>query len=183
MFIVCCNTIMERKIKMKANNSDVQLKGIKKIRVNQDNPEYPWRHLGKCPDSNAAGDAETRPQARVCLLSRPGASVPASLWPCGSSVHRVFQLRILEWAAISFFRGSSWPKDRTLVSDVSCIGKWILSHWATWETDNKYSLIQFCYIHTYIHRWWTCTSMFTSLEMAGGIFCLFIGAIQFLFWG
>lgn len=39
MFIVCRNTVMERKIKIKANNSDVQLKGIKKIRVNQDNPE------------------------------------------------------------------------------------------------------------------------------------------------
>lgn len=39
MFIVCCDTVMERKRKIKANNSDVQLKGIKKIRLNQDNPE------------------------------------------------------------------------------------------------------------------------------------------------
>ena len=28
----------------------------------------------------------------------------------GSSVHGIFQERILEWIAISFFRGSSWPK-------------------------------------------------------------------------
>ena len=40
----------------------------------------------------------------------------------GSSVHGIFQVRILEWVAIFFSRGSSWPR-------VSCIGRWIsLSH-------------------------------------------------------
>ena len=39
----------------------------------------------------------------------------------GSSVHRIFQARILEWVAISSCRGSSWFRDRTLVSCVSCI--------------------------------------------------------------
>ena len=34
----------------------------------------------------------------------------------GSSVHGNFQARILEWFAISFFRGSSWPRDPTGVS-------------------------------------------------------------------
>ena len=29
----------------------------------------------------------------------------------GSAVHGIFQARILEWAAISFSRGSSQPKD------------------------------------------------------------------------
>ena len=29
----------------------------------------------------------------------------------GSSVHEIFQARILEWVAISFSRGSSWPRD------------------------------------------------------------------------
>ena len=40
----------------------------------------------------------------------------------GSSVHGMLQARILEWVAISFSRGSSQPKDQTLVS---CIGRWI----------------------------------------------------------
>ena len=31
----------------------------------------------------------------------------------GSVVHGIFQATILEWAAISFFRGSSQPRDRT----------------------------------------------------------------------
>ena len=33
----------------------------------------------------------------------------------GSSIHRIFQARILEWVAISFSRGSSWPRDQTRV--------------------------------------------------------------------
>ena len=34
----------------------------------------------------------------------------------GSSVHRIFQVRILEWVAISFSRVSSWPRYGTQVS-------------------------------------------------------------------
>ena len=44
----------------------------------------------------------------------------------GSSVHWSSQARILDWAAISFLRGSSWPRDRTCISHDSCIGRWIL---------------------------------------------------------
>ena len=52
--------------------------------------------------------------------------------PPGSSVHEIFQARPLEWAAICFSWGSSQPRDWTLVSCVSCIGRWILYHLATW---------------------------------------------------
>ena len=31
----------------------------------------------------------------------------------GSSVHGIFQARVLEWIAIPFSRGSSWPRNRT----------------------------------------------------------------------
>ena len=37
----------------------------------------------------------------------------------GSSVHGLFQARVLEWVAISFSRGSSWPRDRTWVSSIA----------------------------------------------------------------
>ena len=50
--------------------------------------------------------------------------------PSGSSVHGVFQARILEQIAISFSRASCWPRDQT---HVTWIGKWILHHWATRE--------------------------------------------------
>ena len=44
-----------------------------------------------------------------------------------SSVCGILQVRILEWVAISFFRGSSWPRDQTCIS---CIGRRFLYHWA-----------------------------------------------------
>ena len=36
----------------------------------------------------------------------------------GFSVPGIFQARILDWVAISYSRGSSWPRDRTLTSSV-----------------------------------------------------------------
>ena len=59
-----------------------------------------------------------------------------SLWPIdpGSSVHGIFQARILEHIVISYYRESSWPRDQTQVSYISCTGRWILYPCATWET-------------------------------------------------
>ena len=56
--------------------------------------------------------------------------------PPGSSVLGILQARILEWVAILSSRKSSWPRDRTHVSYVSCSGRWVLHHWATWEAPN-----------------------------------------------
>ena len=53
--------------------------------------------------------------------------VSDSLWhyglcsSSGSSVHRILQVRILEWVAISFSRGSSQPRDQILYLRVSCM--------------------------------------------------------------
>ena len=54
----------------------------------------------------------------------------------GSSVHGIFQARVLEWIAISFSRGSSRPKNQTWVSQVA--GRCFTS-WATREAplNNK----------------------------------------------
>ena len=41
---------------------------------------------------------------------------PRDCSPLGSSVHGISQARMLEWVAIPFSRGSSWPSDRTQVS-------------------------------------------------------------------
>ena len=48
--------------------------------------------------------------------------------PPGSSVHGIFQARILEQVAISHSRGSSQPRGRTCVCCGSCIGRQILYH-------------------------------------------------------
>ena len=49
----------------------------------------------------------------------------------GSSLHGIFQVRILEWVAISFSRGSFQPRDRTQVSRIE--GR-LFTVWATRET-------------------------------------------------
>ena len=46
----------------------------------------------------------------------------------GSSIHRILQASILEWVAMPSFRGSSWSRDRTHVSYVSCIGRRVHYH-------------------------------------------------------
>ena len=51
---------------------------------------------------------------------------PMDCNPPGSSVHGILQARILEWVAISFFRGSFPHRDRTCISYSFCIVRWIL---------------------------------------------------------
>ena len=65
-----------------------------------------------------------------CLVIMP---CPTFLLLPTSSVHGISQTRTLEWVAISFSRdpGSSQPRDQTCIS---CIGRRMLYHWATWES-------------------------------------------------
>ena len=67
----------------------------------------------------------------MCVLvaqSYPTLCDPMDCNPPGSSVHEIFQARILEWVAISFSRGSSQPRDRTWVS---CTAGKFFTDWAT----------------------------------------------------
>ena len=43
-----------------------------------------------------------------------------------------------EEVTISYSRKSSQPVDQTSISCFSCICRWILSHWATWEAHILY---------------------------------------------
>ena len=49
----------------------------------------------------------------------------------GSSVHGFLQARILEWVAISFSRGSFWPRIQT---QISCNAGRFFTNWATRES-------------------------------------------------
>ena len=55
----------------------------------------------------------------------------------GSSIHGIFQARILEWVAISFSRGSFQPRDRTQTSHIA--GR-CLNPWATREAHKNTQL-------------------------------------------
>ena len=56
---------------------------------------------------------------------------PMDCSPPDPSVHGISQARIQEWVAISISRGSSQARDQT---HDSCIGRWVLYHWAIRET-------------------------------------------------
>ena len=53
----------------------------------------------------------------------------------GSSVHGIFQARVLEWVAISFSKGSSRPRDQTWVYRISC------RHFTIWDHNLNYCLL------------------------------------------
>ena len=73
----------------------------------------------------------------ACVLNRSVVydCSPMDCSPLGFSVLGILEATILEWVAISFFRESSWPRDRTHIFSVFCIGRQILYHWVTWEYD------------------------------------------------
>ena len=57
----------------------------------------------------------------MCTCSVMSDSVTPRTVSVGSSVHRISQARVVEWAAISSNRWSSQPRDQTCASCVSCI--------------------------------------------------------------
>ena len=67
------------------------------------------------------------PSAMSSSLATPWTSSPP-----GFSDHGILQARTLEWVAISFSGESSQPRNR---SHISCIGRQIHYHWATWEAQ------------------------------------------------
>ena len=53
---------------------------------------------------------------------------PMDCSPPGSSIHGILQARVLEWGAITFSRGSAWPRDQTQVPHI------ISRHFTIWAT-------------------------------------------------
>ena len=76
----------------------------------------------------------------VCVLvtqSCPTLCDPMNCSLPGFSVYGNLQARILEWIAIPFSRGSSWPRDQTLVS-------WIADRFFTiWATGKSFIIARY----------------------------------------
>ena len=90
----------------------------------------------------------------------------------GSSVHGILQARKLEWVAMLFSRGSSWPRNWTLVAHIA--GRfftvwatreapqcWLLCYWfifqsSLWETRGERG----CFWLGWPRKWGTWTNMF-----------------------
>ena len=89
-------------------------------------------------------DTHMHTYTHVCVLSRP--AVSNSLWPVdccppGSSIRGIPQVRILQWVAISFSRGSSQPRDQT---QVFCIAGGFFTIWTNREIIHTHT-------HTHTH--------------------------------
>ena len=68
----------------------------------------------------------------VCLVAQLCTTLCDSLdlSPTGSSVHGIFQARVLERVATLSSGRSSWSRDRTHISWISCIAGGRFTHWA-----------------------------------------------------
>ena len=81
---------------------------------------------GTVVSSNGAKRESEATQSRLTLCDSMAYSLP------GLSIHGIFQAKVLEWVAISFSRGSSWPRDQT---QVSCIAGRRFTLWTTREAQ------------------------------------------------
>ena len=70
----------------------------------------------------------------------------------GSSVHGIFQARILEWISISYSKGSSQLRDPSHVSCISCIAGRFFTIWAMREASVSWGPWKLC--HEGGRGWW-----------------------------
>ena len=90
-----------------------------------------WTWHGNWTTTTSINESEIKHFIFI-ILKWPKVKVKSCLTPCnpmdcslpGSSVHGIFQARILEWVAISFSR-SSQPRDWTQVSHIVGFTIWV----------------------------------------------------------
>ena len=99
--------------------------------------------------------------AVLCAQSCLTLCDPMDCSPPASSVHGILQARILEWFAISFSRGSSWPRIQTWVS---CIAGRFFIVWATREAVNGWPSLNPCSWHNE-HQFSNFPISYNHLEM------------------
>ena len=98
-----------------------------------------WKHWFMTDKKSFSTNSLKYAHAQLCLFVTP----PMDCSPPDSSVHGIFQARILEWVATASSRGSSRPRDGTWVSctgredslPLSLLGS---PAWKTWLQGTKY---------------------------------------------
>ena len=81
----------------------------------------------------------------VCLVVESCLDLcdPMDCRPPGSSVPGISQTRTLEWVAMPSSRGSSRTRDWTHISWISCTGRQVLYHCATWKPPGPVASLLF----------------------------------------
>ena len=87
-----------------------------------------WVTCSRCSDSRfLVQESESESHSVSCLTLCD---------PMDCIVHGILQARMLEWVAVPFSRGSSWPRDWT---EVSRIASRFFTSWATREAPKYWS--------------------------------------------
>ena len=99
---------------------------------------------------------------RMCVYSVSSDSFPSlACSPAGSSVHGIFQARILGWVTISSSERSSQPRDQTRVSCISRPCRQILYQCTTWEAsmvEHNFLFFTKKTLNIYWKDWYWCWS-------------------------
>ena len=112
-----------------------------------------WRgfliHWEKNQKSNSIGYQDISP---LCCVAQSCLTLcdAVNCGPPSSFVHGIILARTLEWVAISYSRGSSWLRDQTHVSYVSCIGRWVLYHYGHLGNQIVHRMY---YVHSELDNW------------------------------
>ena len=90
----------------------------------------------------------------VCVCPHTCSCMISHVWlfatPWAVALHAPLSMEFsMEWVSISCSWGSSLPRDWIHVSCISCIGRWILYHRATWEAWSVHSLQIFIWLASY----------------------------------
>ena len=89
----------------------------------------------------------------------------------GSSIHGIFQARILEWVSISFSKGSSRPEDQT---QVSCVVGRCFTIWATYPRPLQNEASCQSYWHIYHLISFLFSQIASVKQMSGHWRCLYM---------
>ena len=100
----------------------------------------------------------------VCVLSCVWLCDPTDWSPPGSSVHGIFQARILTQVSTSFSRGASGPRDWTLVSCSSCIAGGFFTTGTAWEAQRSVKWAFICVSDGPAGAWVHFETLFSSEE-------------------
>ena len=108
--------------------------------------------MGKCPEYWLFQEYF---QLQVCSVTKSCSTLSNSMdcSPPGSSAHGISQTRILEWVAISYYKGSSWPM---FPIQVSYIAGWFFTNWSTREAPlcvYKIFFFFFSYVLERLFEW------------------------------
>ena len=141
---ICNDTIKKRSLRMLLDHFGPYTQGLSMQWGSHSHHLHPWPSSDFLSNSAYLWDRFWVSSVRtgrwnwLCMLSQSCLTLCNPMNLPGSSLHGIFQARILERVPMPSSRGSSRPRDQTCVSCISCIGRWILSHCTTWEANIKW---------------------------------------------